>query len=738
MLFAFCMFLAILAAMALLVFIMGKSFVNRLGKTGELESAAEEAGKRQGDADIQQIMQEEQEGADIDINNLDSSGMYTVRRPKRMAATVQRNDGGHGKRRAMGFGAFLLIATVCVLAPLTADARIEFGEVHGRFKCEDILRCGGDNTYHELRLRVYPVFEQFSKTEITPWALVPTSAADRISSPLSCDPKRLGQCYLPNDGTAQVNVTAGRAYWRHQVTQYPVLEFPATYKTAVDIYPDANVSDIAREYWDCTTLLNDPDLFADNGPCYKHACQDGPNVRVTEVIGTGGGCGLFSVLNQHARLTSTLRLEIANGGKRGGFVEMPDVYPGAVSRSVDGMIHVHVDSYHVPGGEYWNYPTSMPGKVVVCGDWRKVWNEASRFPVFSRHFTEQNWYYVSPGRLLGQYGTKTCGGHGVSLYLESQSVNGGQCNASLYDSGGCLPEQWPQHVLDSLSIAGNYTPPHWVEDLQNMFLKQYLGKVKTVLWPAKSEHFKFGEIYYDLLVRVASNRINTVATQRTIAVAAVCLEEEALQCVTDPYALVTTVRGRVKNTALNVSAIDASASIQCSYKSKVGPPVPVGSFVSFIGDLNPSQSAPFSWSVKLPDIALEYNNGVLRPRGSAESPQQFECELTVEHSKGNYTIDYKWEGTVTCEQFVNVIGDIPEWKVDCGLHGDDDADLGCYLYYGEVDEQPAVIIYLVIYGTEGVILIGLVIAIYFASKHNKEVAIKHSQDMGRGLDTDSQ
>jgi len=252
-----------------------------------------------------------------------------------------------------------------------------------------------------------------------------------------------------------------------------------------------------------------------------------------------------------------------------------------------------------------------------------------------------------------------------------------------------------------------------------MFIKQYTGEVKTVLWPAEPQHFKYGDVYIDLLVRVAAGKITTEATQTTIPVAALCLEEEALTCVTDPYALVVTFQGFLKNTALTQAVSDANVSVTCAYNAHVGPPINMTTVWMDLGSIVAGDTAFFSFSLPLPAFALRYNNDVLVPRGAPLNPPTFDCVVVATHEQSVHTIEYEWVGTVSCSQFVNVVNDIPPWRVDCGLNGEDDMDMFCYLTYGSLNEEPRFYIYIIINSSLFAVFLGLLGLTAWKYKHVK-------------------
>jgi hypothetical protein len=197
-------------------------------------------------------------------------------------------------------------------------------------------------------------------------------------------------------------------------------------------------------------------------------------------------------------------------------------------------------------------------------------------------------------------------------------------------------------------------------------------------------------------------------------VPALCLEFDALQCVTDPYALAGTIQGRIKNTALNITALDVTVDIQCQYNTHVGPDVNISQIITFLGDIEATKLQMFSWSFPLPDAALYYNNGVERPR----EPASFACSLVASHGANSHTIDFQWQGTVTCSQFVNIVDEIPPWRVDCGLKGEDDEDMMCYIHFGSLNEQPKFYIYIIINSALTVVFIGLLILVFYQHRKN--------------------
>jgi len=633
-------------------------------KTGQLEAEASDRGVRDADADITDTTQ-------IAELTAHAGGARATMGPRRSALT--------------GIMLFALVAI--------AAARVEFGEVRGRFPCEPDIQCARDSTFHELRFRVYPL-EATGGWTTTPWLFGPFQAGDVIPGPATCDPATVGQCYVMNGGNLTVSVRATPLFWYNPLTSHPVVEFPSNYEINTVRYA-GNLSDVGAE---CERLRYHPKLFGDAGPCWKHLCTDGGDIVDTETVGVGPGCGLFEFRDGRAQLATGFEVHVTDTERQiTTSVAFDIVRPGEMRQSVTGTVQAHVDTYTVPGGHNWVYPRGLTGGIVVC-DWHAAWKRyAARdtpidaLPTPEPATKNASWYYVSPERILESYGMRSCGAHGPELSELAKAHTGYDCSVGpSFELGECLPPVYPGHILNGTGWAPEYVPPEWTALVGRLGLWERSGARRGVLHPAHPDDFLPGELSYEVVLRVATPVARTDKDNRLRLHSAVCLEENALQCVQDPQSLIVRISMLIGNRAHTVDAPAATATLECTYR---GSSVNVSDVrvVQALKALRPGESTELAAVFGTPEAGISYASGT--PTGRSDAA--FDCTLHVDTPAGAYNATYEWSGTVSCSELVKVDFESASRYVDCNKADD---EFACRLNEGTVGESPGHVLYFAIAG----------------------------------------
>jgi hypothetical protein len=621
-------------------------------------------------------------GIELAQNEIEQRMMLAQLQPSLGKASGRRAGAGwSGTPRWMrgGFMVMLMFA-MCVAG------RVEFGNVHGRFHCENTLSCARDNSYHELRFRVYPL-EASGEWTTVPWLFAPFHAGDAISGPSSCDPRKTGQCYLLNAGALTVSVRAAPLFWHNALSKHPVYEFPATYAIDSTRYA-GNVTDALAE---CDRLRRHPQLFGDAGACWKHLCMDGAEVVDTETVGVGPGCGLFEFTDTRAQLTTAFEVRVTDTTfGTTTTLAFDNVRQGARVQNIANTMHAHVDVFEVPGGENWVYPQQLQGGVVAC-NWRETWEKyrplaAGRLdmlPVVPPATATAGWYYVSPGRLLASYGHRACGMNGPALYRLATLHSGGACtDGPSFETGECLPETHPAQILNGTAWAPEYVPPTWRTAASRAGLWQKANGNRGAVHLARARDFLPGSLYYDVVLRVASPVARTDMGNRERLHSALCIEESTLQCVQDPETLIVRIDALVGNRAANVNATGVTGSIACTYKGQGAVNVTVGQVEVALGTIAPGKNARLVTIFQMPEEGVQYvPDGVPHTR---DKPT-FTCAIELRTNVKTRTAAFKWSGPVTCEELVKNQYVQPIIQQDCSAK--ESGELLCRMNQGSVGDS---------------------------------------------------
>lgn len=570
---------------------------------------------------------------------------------------------------------------------LAVSARVEFGQVRGRFPCADnTLLCGRDVTYHEIRFKVYPL-EATGSWTTTPWLFGPYQAGDTLSGPMTCDPRKTGQCYVMNTGNLTLSVRPTPLFWANPLTRHPTYEFPAAYKINSEIIDGP----LTQGFHECERLVYEPELFGDAGPCWKHQCSDGMDVVDTETIGLGPGCGLFTFTHLHARLTTGLEI-VVRDVERNSFTEvvLDDIRPGIRSTSPNKMASAHVDTIVVPGGgETWVYPEGLKGGVVAC-DWRNTWQlhkpgggRIDRLPDHLPATLSASWYYVNQERIGAAYSKRGCGMNGVGLSHLARTLSGFPCaDVPNFANGTCLPSVWPINILNGSDWDPEYVPPTKRSALESRVAiwENRAGK-RAVVHLADAADFLPGPVYYEVVLRVGTPMARTDKDNTPIFHSALCVEENALSCVQDPVALVARIDVYLGNRSPNAIARNVTANVTCTYDDGSATGVFAASKIFEIGTVDPAQSSRLGVVFDLPPEAVRYtDNGT--PVG--RSNISFQCDVSTDTPFGDYNATYAWNGTISCSEFVNHPFIPQDLTVDCSRSS---AEMACRIQHGTVGES---------------------------------------------------
>ncbi len=632
-------------------------------KTPEIEAEGTDRGAREAEADVTDSTQ---------IAEL------TARRGGAQASTSMR------PRRPPMLTIIMLMLVACALG------RVEFGEVRGRFPCEPGLQCGRDSTFHDLRFRVYPL-EATGGWTTTPWLFAPYQAGDTLPGPTTCDPGKIGQCYVLNGGNLTVSVRATPLFWYNPLTVHPVYEFPSNYETSTVRTP-GNVTDTRVE---CDRLRYHPRLFGDAGPCWKHLCADGGEVVDTETVGVGPGCGLFGFKNTHAELVAGFEVEVTDTERSTTTTLVFDVVvSGERRQNPMGTMHAHVDTYTVPGGENWVYPHRLTGGIAVC-DWHAVWERyaprntpVDALPTPEPATQDAGWYYVSPARILESYGLRACGMNGPALSELAPGLSGYDCALGpSFELGECLPATYPGDILNGTAWAPEYVPPNWASAASKVGLWERTGARRGVLHLAHASDFLPGELSYEVVLRVATPIARTDKNNRHQFHSALCLEEDSLQCVQDPQSLIVRINGTIGNRSPNANATGVTATLSCSYHDGTAQNVTVTHVARSLGTLGSGKSAGVASVFGMPDAGIRYDD-TGTPVGRENAA--FDCVVNLDTPLGAYNATYTWTGTVSCSQLAKVEFESSSLYVDCNKADD---EFACRIHHGTVSESTGHILY---------------------------------------------
>lgn len=678
--------LAVFAVAAIIIYFMFNAVFNQSLKTDDKLAAAKVAGHQLAEEDISQ---------QIAFAQLQPTGAR--------AGVSMRNP------RAVHF--MLLMLVVCVAG------RIEFGEVRGRFRCEDTLACGRDNTYHELRFRVYPL-EASEEWVTVPWLFAPFNAEDAISGPATCDPRKTGQCYLMNGGNLTVSVRAAPLFWHNALTKHPVYEFPSSYAVNSTRAP-GNVTSTRVE---CERLRYHTNLFGDAGACWKHLCVDGGDVVDTETVGVGPGCGLFELTDAHAQLATAFEVRVQDVERNTGVtLAFDNVRPGARVQNRHNTMHAHIDTYAIPGGENWVYPQHLHGGIVAC-NWRATWDKyrpltAAKIGELAMPppgTSEAGWYYVSPGRILKSYGHRACGMNGPALYELAPALSGGDCaDGPSFEDGDCLPTPYPAHILDGTAWDDEYMPPTWTSTDGRAGLWQKANGRRAIVHLAKARDFLPGEpLFYEVVLRVATPVARTDKNNQAVFHSALCVEQSALACVQDPVSRVVRIDTLIGNRSPNANATGVTGSIACAYNDQSAVNRTVGNVTTSLGTIVTGDSARLATIFMMPEEGTRYGPGGVAT--TREKPS-FTCAVELQTPVGAVNSTYKWEGAVTCAQLANLTYIPQRLEQDCGKkeHG----ELVCRINQGQVGESTSSIAYLTVVCISMAFNIGL--AAYLVYKYRR-------------------
>ena len=590
----------------------------------------------------------------------------------------------------------LVIALFALIA--CAAARIEFGEVRGRFQCEDLLQCGRDNSYHELRFRVYPL-EALGNWTTVPWLFAPFQAEGVISKPYTCDPDKTGQCYVVNSGGLTVSVRATPLFWLDPLTRHPTYEFPSAYVVNTTYIEDG---DINAGPFECDRLRYYPDLFGDSGPCWKSLCMNGTTLVDTETVGVGPGCAMFAFTHRRSRPAAGFQVKILDTARNlTTAVNFDDVRPGGMTSSATRTVTAHVDNVHIPGGLNWWYPKGLHGGIVAC-NWRAVWErytprQAGTFdslPYDEPASAAASWYYTNNNIVNSQYSMRACGSNGPDLSSLARQFSGPDCaTIPSFADGVCLPEIPPADILNGSAWAHEFIPPFWESALSRVALWQRRSGGRGLIHLAHKEDFLPGELYYDVVLRVATPVARTDQNNRAVFHSALCVEENALKCVQDPVTLIGRMDVFIGNRAPNANATNVTARVVCTYNDGGYQTATVFDTTQYLGNITPGNSSQIGIVYLLPDMAVKYTSGgTALPR----TPLQFQCTVNTStpFGFGTYNATYAWNGTVSCSELVRNVYfpppeshrcDHAEWELACrinhGLVGDSNGDVILIIFY---------------------------------------------------------
>lgn len=695
-----------------LIVYMGKTFVGVWQDTGSAQMARDR-GLAAGTARVQAF----QTGVDPDAIgggfNTSSSAKYTQ----------QYTHPAVGSRLRVSFASTLgMMMLVCVIAVPVSSAGIEFGAIKGRFPCGNDLPCGRDNTFFEMHMDVRPPLDRAAVISETPWGFAPWDADDSISTPVTCDPEKSGQCYMLNQGTLRVEVEASRPYWRYEISRYPVYEFASAYKIHTTVYNEtSNFTGVSRE---CETLLGEDMLFGDSGACWQHECGNGSTTVVTETVGIAPGCGSFVFLHPYPRLTSSLRIRMFDvGTRRRTEVTIPDVYDGVRGTNEFNNLHVQVHSMNIPGGRSWQPSPPMLGNLIVC-DWRRSWTKTNRRGEPGGHFLDNMWYYAPPGILNAEYANRECGMNGVALHKHTRQLSSQNCSESIsFADGGCLPAKVPVDILNRVVSTGPYTPPRWDSATNNMFIHQTPNGEKMMMRVAEVADFMPGDIVYSVALRVSNALAMTDAEIVPVPHHALCVEYDALSCIVDPVSLTVKFEGAMSNRAWQIAAAETSVNIACSYDDGVHVSDVTLTEDIYIDYIEPRGVKSFYAIFDLPEEGIEYRNGVESPR-LVDGPQ-FKCTVKTTSPVKNFTAKFGWTGTVDCQQLIRKVYNYT--AEICPCDETDIFDVYCRVAWNCVNDGGD-LVYFIVVGVAGGLDIAMAIGLIVWMKVQNDKAAEFALD----------
>ncbi len=656
-----------------IVLIIGVCFLtsNRAIDTPNLLDDANSRAQNKANAEIQEVS----ELAELEGSALSAKGRANM---------SLRSRGGFAPTLMI-----MLLLVVCVAC------RVEFGEVRGRFPCERTLVCGRDVTYHEIRFRVYPL-ESNGTWTTTPWLFGPLTAGDTLSGPMSCDPRKAGQCYVMNTGNLTVSVRPTPLFWLNALTRHPTYEFPAAYKISSEVIDGP----ITPGFHECERLVYDPDLFGDAGPCWKHQCTDGMDVVDTETIGIGPGCGLFTFTHLHARPTTGLEI-VVRDVERGSFLTLAldDIRPGIHVSSANKMAYAHVDTISIPGGvDTWVYPEGLQGGVVAC-DWRNTWElhkpgvgRIDHLPTHLPATLNASWYYVSQDRIGAAYSKRDCGMNGPGLSRLARELSSFPCDeVPNFANGTCLPSVWPINILNGSDWDPEYVPPTKRSALASRVAlwESRIGR-RAVVHLADEADFLPGPVFYEVVLRVGTPMARTDKDNTPIFHSALCVEENALSCVQDPNSLVARIDVYLGNRSPNSIARNVTATVWCTYDDGGETPVLAVNKTFDVGTLTPANNFGLGLVFDLPPEAVRYQDDGT-PVG--RSNISFQCDVRTDTPFGDYNATYAWNGTVSCSEFLNPPFIPQDLTVDCSRS---DTEMACRIQHGTVGESGWYVFYVVL------------------------------------------
>lgn len=706
------LFLGLIAAMIGLIIYMLTVWASVARDTGSAQMARDR-GLKAGQARVQSF----QIGIDADSTGEE---LDTTSRAKYTPQYVQP-AGGSRLRGSFATTLGIMMMVFAIAAPVSS-AGIEFGAIKGRFPCGKDLPCGRDNTFFEMHMDVRPPLDRAAVISETPWGFAPWDADDRISTPVTCDPEKSGQCYMLNQGTLRVEVEASRPYWRYDISRYPVYEFASAYKIHTTVYNEtSNFTGFSQE---CDTLLGEEMLFGDNGPCWQHECGDGSTTVVTETVGIAPGCGSFIFLHPYPRLTSSLRIRMFDvGTRRRTEVTIPDVYDGVRGTNEFNNLHVHVHSLRIPGGRFWQPSPPMLGNLIVC-DWRNSWTKTDRRGNPGGHFLNNMWYYAPPDIVHAEYANRECGMNGVALHKLARQLSSTNCSDAIsFAEGGCLPAKVPIDILNGVVSAGPYTPPRWNSATNNMFIHQNQNGEKMLMRAADVADFMPGDIMYSVALRVSNALAMTDAEIAPVPHHALCVEYDALSCIVDPVSLTVKFEGAMSNRAWQIAAAETSVNIACSYDDGVHVSDVTLTEDIYIDYIEPRGVKSFYAIFDLPEEGIEYRNGVESPR-LVDGPQ-FKCTVKTTSPVKNFTAKFGWTGTVDCQQLIRKVYNYTAEICPC----DETSylDVYCRVAWNCVNEGSD-LVYFIVVGVAGAIDIGLVVGLIIYKNKQKTQAAKFALD----------
>lgn len=626
-------------------------------------------------------------------------------------------------RFPMGLSLLFILA----LSTPALSSRIHFGEINGRFRCDSSIRCGRDNSFHEMHLRIEPPLNQVAAIAETPWLFAPWDSEDTISSPITCDPKRSGQCYVLNQGTLRVEVEASRPYWRYDLSRYPVYEFPSSYKINTTIVEEPlNFTGYPTE---CDSLLFEPSLFGDNGPCWQHVCGNGSNTVVTETVGIAPGCGSFLFHHPYPRLTMSLRVRIFDiTTLRLEEVVLTDVYDGASSVNAFGSLHVEVHNMNIPGGKSWQPAIPMRGNLVVC-DWRRSWASSNLSGLPSKSFLDQGWYYAPPAVLQSQYAHRGCGMNGVALHHVTKQWTGRNCSDSIsFADGECLPATTPLDILTGNVAATAFTPPYWDALTNNTFIHQNSRGDKIMLRPVELGDLPPGYLFYDVVLRVSNSIAMTDAEREKLPFNALCIEYDTLECIVDPVSLTVRMEGKLGNRAWEVVAANTTVDLLCTYDdgARVSNVTLTDSF--FINAIEQGGSASFYTLFDIPEEGIHYRNGAPTPRLADGS--QYQCSVVASSAWRNVNTTFRWNGAVNCSELIRKVYSFTDDLCPC--HRTSLSDIICRFEW-DCTNEGGDLIYFIVLGIMLLFDIGGVIGIViYIRRTNSEIKASGIEERSEG------